>query len=98
MCKFLEEPVKEMVLQIYTNSFVKMADTTNGYGWSKNVAILVYNLFLFKWAKCIHIRNFIHIIRSSRPEVFCEKVILEMSQNSQENTYARVCFLIKLQA
>ena len=27
-----------------------------------------------------------------------EKVFLEISQNSQENTYARVSFLIKLQA
>ena len=31
--------------------------------------------------------------RSSRPEVF-----LDISQNSQENTCARVSFLIKLQA
>ena len=28
--------------------------------------------------------------RSSRPEVFCRKVFLEISQNSQENTCARV--------
>ena len=26
-----------------------------------------------------------------------KKVFIEISQNSQENTYARVCFLIKLQ-
>ena len=31
-------------------------------------------------------------------EVFCEKVFLEISQNSQENTCATVSFLIKLQA
>ena len=37
------------------------------------------------------------IIRSSRPEVFCKKVFLEISQNSQENTRARVSFLINLQ-
>ena len=30
--------------------------------------------------------------------VLCKKVILEISQNSQENTFARVSFLIKLQA
>ena len=36
--------------------------------------------------------------RSSRQEVFCEKVFLETSQNSGENTWARVSFLIKLQA
>ena len=33
--------------------------------------------------------------RSSRPEVFCKKVFLKFSQNSQENTCARVSFLIK---
>ena len=36
--------------------------------------------------------------RSSRPEVFLKKVSLEISQNSQKNTCARVSFLIKLQA
>ena len=35
---------------------------------------------------------------SSRPEVFCKKVFLEISQNSQENAYVAVSFLIKLQA
>ena len=29
---------------------------------------------------------------SSRPEMFCEKVFLEMSQNSQKNTCARAAF------
>ena len=29
---------------------------------------------------------------------FVKKVFLEISQNSQENTYARVSFLIKLRA
>ena len=32
--------------------------------------------------------------RSSRSEVFCEKDVLEISQNSQENTCTRVSFLI----
>ena len=33
------------------------------------------------------------------PEVFCiKKMFLEISQNSQENTYASASFLIKLQA
>ena len=37
--------------------------------------------------------------RSSRPEVLTvKKVLLEISQNSQEDTCARVSFLIKLQA
>ena len=36
--------------------------------------------------------------RSSHPEMFCEKLFLEISQNSKENTCARVSFVIKLQA
>ena len=36
--------------------------------------------------------------RSSRSELFCKKVFVEISQNSQENTSARVSFLIKLRA
>ena len=37
------------------------------------------------------------IFRSSRPEVFYKKLFLEISQNSLENTCARVSFLVKLQ-
>ena len=37
------------------------------------------------------------IIRGSRLEVFCKKLFLEISQNSQENACAKVSFLIKLQ-
>ena len=36
--------------------------------------------------------------RSSRPEVFCKKVLLEILQNSQEDTCAMVFFLIGPQA
>ena len=36
--------------------------------------------------------------RSSRPEVFCKKAVLEISRNSHENTCVRVSFLILLQA
>ena len=32
------------------------------------------------------------------PEVFCKKVLLEVSQNSQGSNCARVSFLIKLQS
>ena len=34
--------------------------------------------------------------RSSRPEVFCKKVFIEISQNSKENNCAKVSFLVKL--
>ena len=36
--------------------------------------------------------------RISCTDVFCEKGVLKNSQNSQENTCARVSFSIKLQA
>ena len=36
--------------------------------------------------------------KSSRPEVFCKKVSLEISKNSQKSTCATVSFSIKLQA
>ena len=36
--------------------------------------------------------------RSSCPEAFCKKVFLEISQNSQENTCARISLLTKFQA
>ena len=39
------------------------------------------------------------LFRNSRPEVVCEKDVLEnFETNSQENTCARACFLIRLQA
>ena len=38
------------------------------------------------------------ISRSSRPKVFCKKVILRNFAKFTENTYARVSFLMKLQA
>ena len=50
----------------------------------------------------IFIKNWgipIDISRSSRPEVLCKNgAFLEISQNSQEITCARVPFLIELQA
>ena len=40
---------------------------------------------------------YVEITEISRPEVFCKKVFLEISQNSQENTCARDSSLMKLQ-
>ena len=34
-------------------------------------------------------------LRSSRPDVLCKKVFLEISQNSQKNTCAQACNFIK---
>ena len=41
---------------------------------------------------------FLKLTEAVVPRCFVEKVFLEISQNSQENTCARVSFLIKLQA
>ena len=48
-----------------------------------------------------HLLEFIcrrSMFSSSRPVVFVKNLFLEISQNSRENTCARVSFLIKLQA
>ena len=70
--------------------------------WSKKYR----NYFLM--LTCLHCGNItaFHLktlagkydIRSNRPEVFCRKGVFEIWQNLQENTCARVSFLIKLQA
>ena len=53
---------------------------------------------LFQWYIYEIIIVYCTELRSSGPEVLCEKVFLEISQNWQENTCARVSYLIKLQA
>ena len=55
---------------------------------------------ILRFLKQLKITNHGHIWltnRSSLREVFCKKVFLKISQNLQENTCARVSFLIKLQ-
>ena len=47
--------------------------------------------------KKLRMLNF-NLYRRIRPEVFYEKVFLKISNNSEENTCARVSLLIKLQA
>ena len=51
-----------------------------------------------RFDKLLSLHRFMGYIRGSSPEVFYKNVFLEISQNSQENTCARVSFLIKLQA
>ena len=43
-------------------------------------------------------KNLMHFTPTATRLVLCEKMFLEISQNSQENTCARVSFLTKLQA
>ena len=56
----------------------------------ENSSTLIKISFSFTW--------WIFQIRNNRAEVFWKKVFLKRLQNSQENTCARVHFLIKLQA
>ena len=75
------------------------------YFLEKNIFSSIHFLGNTNWSYVIvtfHNREIWHdynvSYRGSRPEVLCKKVFLEISQNSQENTSARVSFLIKLQA
>ena len=54
----------------------------------KKLFVVFFNLYFFRCAT----------YRRSHLEVFCKKVFLKIPQNSQENTCARVSFLMKLQA
>ena len=47
--------------------------------------------------KAIHYQQKVEIFQKQPPDVFCQKRCLEIWQNSQENTCARVSYLIKLQ-
>ena len=49
-----------------------------------------------KWTKTFCPTDKITWIQRQSPKVFCKKVFLKISQNSRENTCARVYFLIKL--
>ena len=57
--------------------------------WIFDLAIIAHFILHYK------IINIISSLRSSGPEVFRRKVVIESLQNSQENTSARVSFLIK---
>ena len=61
--------------------------------------VLLFYSFSVKEFLIVHSNNLVY---KNNPEaatggVLCKKLFLEISQNSQENTCARVSFLIKLQ-
>ena len=63
-----------------------------------DVYLEVFQLFN-PWFSFLIISNFFwNRTEAATGDVLYEKVLLEISQNSQENTYARVSILIKLQA
>ena len=65
----------------------------NSHFWLKLVHGFCIIIYSFACQFSLHITA---IIRSSRLVVFCKKVFLQTLQNSQENTCARVLFLMKL--
>ena len=48
--------------------------------------------------QCYRLYNFFHLSEAATGGVLLEKVFLEISQNSQENTCGTVSFLINFQA
>ena len=73
--------------------------TRNEEGWKKIFRkIVLVNLLQIGGSYISHAFFVLKLYRSSRSEVFCKKVVLEISQNSQESTCATVSFLINLQA
>ena len=85
----------------------------NGFGMPRHFAkgytlafkqfrlLVLHNYIVYLWNTLVNHLILVLILthfRNSRPEVFCKKVFLEISQNSQENTCVSVSFLIKLRA
>ena len=52
-----------------------------------STAILLFSLKQVFWEKSL---------QKQSPEVFCKKVYLKISQSSQENTCARVCYILQV--
>ena len=58
-----------------------------------------YTIFVLQFIWWCYIKKAIFVLIEAATEgVLQEKIFLEISQNSQENTCARVSFLIKLRA
>ena len=64
---------------------------TKNYAFTSKTALFRKNLRVF------HLSS-LRVCRSSKRSCSIKKVFLEISQNSQENTFVRVSFLIKVQA
>ena len=73
----------------FNKIFVKLSTCYSGYSCPRNTCLTHTELATVSLAFNRPIN------RSSRQEVFCEKVFLKISQNSQENTWDRVSFLKK---
>ena len=90
--------------EIFKDSFFKehlrMTASDNSYFWTCFITAFErdeYHKFC-RWKIILCEIKEVALNRSSRPEAFCKKMFLKISQNSQENICARYSFLIKLHA
>ena len=93
--------------KLHTLHWVNHKRTTSG----KDKSQAIYKIFLHIYLKhqqilqttltmesnCLLAKLALPILEAATKGVLCKKVLLEISQNAQENTCARVSFLIKLQ-
>ena len=107
ICRALYRPVNEANIYVIRVVFIYSIDIKYLYPW--NTTKMVYNedggwgtiifftdkgqFIKWQWGPVAYSK-----FRGSHQKCSVKKVFLEISQNSQENTCARVSFLIKLQA
>ena len=87
---------KNKLNKIHTNLFGKNLSQWNDIAWANMVNIPVKRIY-----RCILLLSWVCNYQNIEAvvKVFCKKkMFLEISQNSQENTWANASFLIKLQA
>ena len=97
-----EHPCRRVISIKLQNSFIEI---TLRHGWSPVNLMYIFRTPFLKNTSAGLLPLLISVLlllfwffRSSRPEVYCKKVFLKISQNSQENTCTKVFFSIKLQA
>ena len=56
------------------------------------------NLYFIYFAIYVSLKYIWYVLEAVTQRCSVKKVFLEISQNSQENTFSRVSFLIKMQA
>ena len=79
--------------QQYTERYSVSLHIQSECGKTLTRITLKTNIFTL-WKPMLRLLPLGFIFRSSRPEEFCKKDVLRILQNSQENTCARVSFLI----
>ena len=104
---YLFKLVEEWRKNIYNNYFIAavMIAKLVAYGFNKNMLSYIYS-YINSRKQCFSINNVKSTFKerisgvstSSHQRCSVKKVFSEVSRNSQENTFSRVSFFIKLQA